>query len=432
MATGIESLFNIPTSQALQQAYIKQQQVSPDVLAQLDLTKQGVAMARDAGASIGMGLGRLFGGSLPGEVQADQMRQAMSGISGNTQSERMLSLAQQLQNIPGMEGQAALAAQKAAEFKAAEDAARIDAMKARADISKKYEPSKVGVNEQGQTVYSMPDGRGGYAEVVQTVDETGSPTYAPNTLKIVSESALGITPTQEKVGVTPQGNVVYRERTPSGGFRQVVAREVNGKQVYVPYSGAVVKEGGTSVNVSVDNKGLSAYAQTVGKGVGEKDLQLVDVAETASESIPKIQQTLTLLKEGDPTTGIGQELFNNVNRLKAQFLNDKKAGKQVTDTQLVDALLGSDVFPMIGPLGIGARGLDTPGEREFLQRVFTGTLPMEKNTLIRLTEIRQNIAQRAIDKYNKKLSSGDLSNFEKAQGRKLNPITVQTVEVKNW
>lgn len=180
----------------------------------------------------------------------------------------------------------------------------------------------------------------------------------------------------------------------------------------------------TRVEVNLGDKGAAAYGAAVGKGIGEKDLSLVNTAETAGESLPKIAETLTVLNQGDPTTGIGAELINNIDRLKAQFLNDKKAGKRVTDTEYLDALLGSEVFPMISALGIGARGLDTPAEREFLRGVFTGTIPMNKQTLIKLTETRKNIAERAVKKYNNMLEEGSLSKFEEAQGRKLKPIKV--------
>ena len=87
---------------------------------------------------------------------------------------------------------------------------------------------------------------------------------------------------------------------------------------------------------------------------------------------------------------------------------------------------------MISALGIGARGLDTPAEREFLRAVFTGTISMSNATLIEMTEIRERIAQRAIDKYNKKLSEGYFKNFEKAQGREMNPITFGSFTTSNW
>ena len=185
-------------------------------------------------------------------------------------------------------------------------------------------------------------------------------------------------------------------------------------------------EKGTRVQVGLDMKGQGEYAKTVGTEVAKKDVALVTNVETAAKNLPKINQALDILKKGDPTTGIGAELILNVNRVRSQFLKDKKAGKSVTDTQLLDAFLGSDVFPMIDALGIGARGLDTPAEREFLRNVFTGTIQMDKDTLIKLTELRKNIAERAVKDYNDKLGSGYFTKYEEALGRKLDPVQLQT------
>ena len=185
-------------------------------------------------------------------------------------------------------------------------------------------------------------------------------------------------------------------------------------------------EKGTRVEVGLDMRGQGKYAETVGTEVAKKDVALVTNVETAAKNLPKINQALDILQKGDPTTGIGAELILNVNRVRSQFLKDKKAGKSVTDTQVLDALLGSDVFPMIDALGIGARGLDTPAEREFLRNVFTGTIQMDKNTLVKLTEIRKNIAERAVKDYNDKLGSGYFTKYEEALGRKLQPVQLQT------
>jgi hypothetical protein len=71
---------------------------------------------------------------------------------------------------------------------------------------------------------------------------------------------------------------------------------------------------------------------------------------------------------------------------------------------------------MIQSLGIGARGLDTPNEREYLRSVMTGTITMNKDALIKLTEIRRNIAERAINKYNEKVDKGEFNKYFEAQG----------------
>jgi len=168
----------------------------------------------------------------------------------------------------------------------------------------------------------------------------------------------------------------------------------------------------------------TAFATTVGKGQGERNEKVVLAAQAAVDNIAKIDSTIELLKTGDATTGLGAELRNNIDRARALFAGDIKAGKKVADTQILDALLGSDVFSMIQSLGIGARGLDTPAERDYLRQVMTGTIQMDNKALVRLSEIRRNIETRAIEKYNTQLEKGDLNKYFETQGLKPEKIEV--------
>lgn len=158
------------------------------------------------------------------------------------------------------------------------------------------------------------------------------------------------------------------------------------------------------------------YAKGVGKSRAERDIQQFGAAEAAAENLIKINETLSQLQKGEAITGAFADIQTNIQKVQAKFAADKKAGKRVTDTEYLDALLGSDVFPMISSLGIGARGLDTPAERDYLRQVMTGTIKLEKDTLVKLTQIRKNIAERAIDKFNQRVDKGELADFFKYQG----------------
>jgi hypothetical protein len=79
---------------------------------------------------------------------------------------------------------------------------------------------------------------------------------------------------------------------------------------------------------------------------------------------------------------------------------------------------------MIQSLGIGERGLETPAERDYLRQVMTGTIQMDNNALVRLSEIRRNIEVRAIEKYNTQLEKGELNKFFETQGIKPEKIEV--------
>jgi hypothetical protein len=168
----------------------------------------------------------------------------------------------------------------------------------------------------------------------------------------------------------------------------------------------------------------SAFTGEVGKAQAVRNEKVVTAAQSASANIQKIDSAIELLKTGDTTTGLGAELRTNIDRARALFAGDIKAGKKVADTQILDALLGSDVFSMIQSLGIGARGLDTPAERDYLRQVMTGTIQMDNNALVRLSEIRRNIEVRAIEKYNTQLEKGELNKYFETQGIKPEKIEV--------
>jgi hypothetical protein len=169
------------------------------------------------------------------------------------------------------------------------------------------------------------------------------------------------------------------------------------------------------------------YSKFVGKTKAERDYSTFDAAQKAAGNLPKINATLNELQTSEAITGLGSEVFKNVERAKATFLADKKAGKKVTDTEYLDALLGSDIFPMISSLGIGAKGLDTPAEREFLRQVMTGTTSMNKDTLVKLTTLRKDLEERAINKFNEKVESGELDKFFSQTGERKQSINIPSV-----
>jgi hypothetical protein len=169
------------------------------------------------------------------------------------------------------------------------------------------------------------------------------------------------------------------------------------------------------------------------KGYGkfgvEQNTKIFESGQSAVKNIGKINETLKLIEEGTPTTGLGAEIINNINRAKLVFSNSKQDIKNVSDTELLNSLLGADVFPQIGALGIGAKGLDTPAEREFLRQVMTGTITMNKDTIIRLTTLRKKYEEKSLDQYNKAVEDGqldDLFNFSGLPKRKLTvPKSIQ-------
>ena len=169
-----------------------------------------------------------------------------------------------------------------------------------------------------------------------------------------------------------------------------------------------------TIENAINSTGEDAYAKKIGELSAEQDLKLMESISPAMRTLTNTNEVFKLLDDDGVTTGIGATYITNVKRIGNQVV--KLFGKDVqrddvSKDQYLEALLGSQVFAMIKTLGIGARGLDTPAERDFLISVMTGTRTMDKEAIKRLTRLRQEIAAEAVDKYNEKINNGSLDNY---------------------
>ena len=196
---------------------------------------------------------------------------------------------------------------------------------------------------------------------------------------------------------------------------------------------------GTNVQVNtgdMQTAGEKSKGTVLGKGVGEDLLKTRLAAQTANENLPKMYTALNILKTQPITTGLGYQFYDIINQIRSQYLSDKKAGVEVTNSQYLDSLVGGDVFNAIADLGIGARGIDTPAEKDFLLEVVTGKRSLSENALIAITEMRIKNTEKSVKKFNDYLSKGDYKDLETILGRKLSPIELrnanQAPTVSNW
>jgi len=151
-------------------------------------------------------------------------------------------------------------------------------------------------------------------------------------------------------------------------------------------------------------KELSAYDTAIGTKGAERDIKIIEGAEMAVGQIAKLDRALQLVRDPDTTVNMFANEFLAIDKAKYMIgIGDKaKLSDKISTTEILDAMLGSDVFPMIKSLGIGARGLDTPAERKFLQKVMTGEIAMNRDTLTKLTIMRRNNFVEMAKRYNEK------------------------------
>ena len=182
-----------------------------------------------------------------------------------------------------------------------------------------------------------------------------------------------------------------------------------------------------TVRAGSGEKFEGAYATELGKEIVQENRELIKSAENAVNALLKTNDVLDLLDEGKIHTGFFAEFKTNISRILAVAGDDESSG-YASRTQLLEALLGSDVFPMIKQLGIGARGLDTPAEREFLLKVMTGEKSMDSKAIMELTKIRQRISRKIIEKYNNKVTKGGFDKYSKYTGEEVPLINIKALE----
>ena len=155
------------------------------------------------------------------------------------------------------------------------------------------------------------------------------------------------------------------------------------------------------------------------KGVGESQ-------RTAESALRTVQSKTKLLEDlennnMDAYTGALADFKLSVAKIREQFMGDTPEAialrEKITSTEFLSSRMGADVFAMLKPLGIGARGLDTPAERKFLQEVLTGKIGLQRDTLIKMTRLSRDSNKKIVDNfYNRIGKSPALKTYLKERG----------------
>jgi hypothetical protein len=164
---------------------------------------------------------------------------------------------------------------------------------------------------------------------------------------------------------------------------------------------------GDSTDISID-VGLdeNSYAKSATQDIYQDHKDIIDGLPKLIENIQKVYDVMDILDradEGEIRTGIFEPLQTQVSQIAAGL--GLGSGDQAISMQILQSYMGSDVFPLIKALGIGARGMDTPAERKFLQASFVGNTQMEVGALKAITERRLNVLLEALDVYNSRAST---------------------------
>ena len=158
---------------------------------------------------------------------------------------------------------------------------------------------------------------------------------------------------------------------------------------------------------TVTIKGLSPRAEPpdiTGQEVAKSAVKYFETtyegASKARRDINKALRTKALIESSDVNTGVFARAKQGLDRFIGEIKSKSPASRRAAATELLESELGSSVFELLVPLGIGARGLDTPEEREFLIKVLTGSIEMTKEALLGLVKNRYDLSVGAIESHN--------------------------------
>lgn len=142
------------------------------------------------------------------------------------------------------------------------------------------------------------------------------------------------------------------------------------------------------------------------------DTQTANSALRAYKSKTKLLEDLKNTDNIDVYTGALADFKLSVGKIREQFMGDTPEAialrEKISSTEFLSSRMGADVFAMLKPLGIGARGLDTPAERKFLQEVLTGKIGLQRETLIKMTQLSVDTNKDVIDAFNKRIGESNL------------------------
>jgi len=441
MASNLSGLFGGMTKSPEQyrQESIQGMRVSPAQMGQQSLNQQLISQMSNVGANIGSLAGGMMGGQTQQQGDDQRVQGVMQGLD-LTNPESIRASSKQLSDM-GYTQQAQALVQQANEVQ-----------------QKNYDMGVISnAQKLQQAITDIPTDA--TYEQRASQEKAAIRKFGTNAQKVAITAQEG-TDSKEKSAVTNRGKAlktvfgdnmdiesvnsiavnaglfdkVMEDRLKYRDLPTEIVTSAEGVRLINSNTGAVIQNYGlppkaasTEVTVTTGDTGIAAYAKKVGTQVANKDVNLVISAEKAHKNMNKLEETLTLLKNSpNLRTGMAAELLKNVDRAKAQFLNDKKAGMRVTDTEYLQSLTGKEVFPMIGELGIGARGIDTPAEKEFLLDVFTGRIQLSKETLIRMAENRKSNLVDTVTDYNEKVNSGYYNSYEESLNRKLPLLPLAT------
>lgn len=157
--------------------------------------------------------------------------------------------------------------------------------------------------------------------------------------------------------------------------------------------------------------------------VGKILLTRFGAAQNAIQSIKSIDDQIAMIDKGDINVGFTGDVQQGIDKLKALFGN-KQAAERVTNTEILESVLGKDLLDGINALGLTTQAYNTPAEMKNLRTAFTGGTEMSPAAIRQLAVFRRGVIQTLVNRYNQEVDLGMYNRLGKSFGTEIKKVTL--------
>jgi len=149
-------------------------------------------------------------------------------------------------------------------------------------------------------------------------------------------------------------------------------------------------------------------------------------AQGALQRLESINDQIAMLDKGNVNVGFMGEIKTGIDKLTAAFGN-KDAAERVTNTEILESVLGLDLMSAITAAGLTTRSFDTPAEMKNLRAAFVGGTTLSPEAIKTIAKFRRGVLQTVVNDYNQKVDKGVYNRLSEAFGQPVNKIKLPTV-----
>jgi hypothetical protein len=149
-------------------------------------------------------------------------------------------------------------------------------------------------------------------------------------------------------------------------------------------------------------------------------------AQGALQRLESINDQIAMLDKGNVNVGFMGEIKTGIDKLTSAFGN-KEAAERVTNTEILESVLGLDLMSAITAAGLTTRSFDTPAEMKNLRAAFVGGTTLSPESIKTIAKFRRGVLQTVVNDYNQKVDKGVYNRLSEAFGQPVEKIKLPIV-----